>query len=74
MDIAKEVAKEKVTILAGGVTQTEAYRLEDRDKEAVKQELWKALKVLVDNKVDLIILEVQRNPGQLFLFHTTTST
>merc|ERR1712042_262055 len=54
--IAKEVSKEYGTIVAGGITQTEIY-LETKDKKKVQAELTKALEVLIENDVDLIIVE-----------------
>jgi len=51
------VAREKGTILAGGVTQTEVYNV-TKNKEDVREELKKALQTLVENDVDLIICEV----------------
>ena len=54
--IAKEVSEEYGTIVAGGITQTEIY-VETRDKEKVQAELKKALEVLIENDVDLIIVE-----------------
>jgi len=54
--IAKEVSKEYGTIVAGGITQTETY-LETKDKKKVQAELTKALEVLIENDVDLIIIE-----------------
>ena len=54
--IAKDVSKEYGTIVAGGITQTEIY-LETKDKKKVQAELSKALEVLIENDVDLIIVE-----------------
>jgi len=54
--IAKEVSDEYGTIVAGGITQTETY-VETRDKDKVQAELKKALEVLIENDVDLIIVE-----------------
>lgn len=54
--IAKDVSKEYGTIVAGGITQTETY-LETKDKAKVQAELSKALEVLIENDVDLIIIE-----------------
>merc|ERR1712142_609549 len=54
--IAKEVSEEYGTIVAGGITQTETY-VETRDKEKVQAELKKAIEVLIENDVDLIIVE-----------------
>merc|ERR1711962_627981 len=54
--IAKEVQSEYDTIVAGGITQTETY-VETRDKDKVQAELKKALEVLIENDVDLIIVE-----------------
>ena len=54
--IAKEVSDEYGTIVAGGITQTETY-VETRDKDKVQTELKKALEVLIENDVDLIIVE-----------------
>jgi hypothetical protein len=50
------VSKEYGTIVAGGITQTETY-LETKDKKKVHAELTKALEVLIENDVDLIIIE-----------------
>jgi len=54
--IAKEVSKEYGTIVAGGITQTETY-VETRDKAKVQAELTKAIEVLIEEDVDLIIVE-----------------
>ena len=54
--IAKDVSKEYGTIVAGGITQTETY-LETKNKAKVQAELTKALEVLIENDVDLIIIE-----------------
>jgi len=54
--IAKEVSKEYGTIVAGGITQTETY-VQTKNKEKVQAELTKALDVLIENDVDLIIVE-----------------
>jgi len=54
--IAKDVSKEYGTIVAGGITQTETY-VETKDKVKVQAELTKALEVLIENDVDLIIVE-----------------
>merc|ERR1712002_1431438 len=54
--IAKEVSDEYGTIVAGGITQTETY-VETKDKKKVQAELTKALEVLIENDVDLIIVE-----------------
>merc|ERR1712013_975015 len=55
-EIAKEVSDEYGTIVAGGITQPETY-VETRDKAKVQAELKKALEVLIENDVDLIIVE-----------------
>ena len=54
--IAREVADEFGTIVAGDITQTETY-VETKDKAKVQAELRKALEVLIENDVDLIIVE-----------------
>ncbi len=45
--------------MAGGITQTGVFLVSGRDKPAVRAELRCALKVLIDNDVDLIIVEVR---------------
>ena len=70
--IAKEVADEHGTIVCGGITQTETYvttKWENtqkwtlpqkfcfRDKKLVQEELTKALEVLIENDVDMILVE-----------------
>ena len=54
--IAKEISNEFGTIVAGGITQTETY-VETKDKKKVQEELSKAIEVLIENDVDLIIVE-----------------
>lgn len=54
--IAKEVSEEFGTIVAGGITQTETY-VTTKDKKKVHEELDKALTVLIENDVDMIIIE-----------------
>jgi len=54
--IAREVSEEFGTIMAGGITQTETY-VNHKDKKKVQEELSKALEVLIENDVDLIIVE-----------------
>jgi len=54
--IAKEVSEEFGTIVAGGITQTETY-VTEKNKAKVQAELAKALEVLIENDVDLIIVE-----------------
>ena len=71
--IAKEVADEHGTIVCGGITQTETYvttkweitqrwtllpqKFCFRDKKLVQEELTKALEVLIENDVDMILVE-----------------
>jgi len=54
--LAREVSEAHGTITAGGITQTETY-VATRDKAKVQEELTKALKVLIENDVDLLIVE-----------------
>merc|ERR1712218_259941 len=60
-DTAKKVARERGTIVAGGITQTGTFNLGSSVKSKVQNELRKALEVLILNKVDLIICEYFRN-------------
>merc|ERR1711974_424850 len=60
-DTAKKVARERGTIVAGGITQTGTFNLGSSVKSKVQSELRKALEVLILNKVDLIICEYFRN-------------
>ena len=55
--IAKEVAKEKHTITAGGIAMTDIYQT-TRDKEKTQAELATSAKALIDNDIDMIICEV----------------
>jgi betaine-homocysteine S-methyltransferase len=59
-NIAKKVAKERGTIIAAGITQTETYAT-NRSKAAVQRELLNALDIFKSNDVDLIICEYFRN-------------
>merc|ERR1712038_554951 len=54
--IAKEVSEEYGTIVCGGITQTETY-VTTKNKEKVQEELTKALEVLIENDVDMILVE-----------------
>jgi len=54
--IAREVSDEFGTIMAGGITQTETY-VTNKNKKKVQEELSKAVEVLIENDVDLIIIE-----------------
>merc|ERR1712037_959928 len=54
--IAKEVSDEYGTIVCGGITQTETY-VTTKNKEKVQEELTKALEVLIENDVDMILVE-----------------
>ena len=59
-EIANGLSRTWNTLVAGSVSQTEAYeRPETRSKQAVKEELTKAMTVLIDNDVDFILLEVR---------------
>ncbi len=58
------MSREKGTILAGGVTQTEVYNV-TKNKDDVREELKKAIQTLADNDVDLIICEVSLPCRQL---------
>merc|ERR1712110_1207769 len=60
-DTAKKVARERGTIVAGGITQTGTFNPGSSVKSKVQTELRKALEVLILNKVDLIICEYFRN-------------
>ena len=55
------MARERGTIVAGGITQTGTFNLGSSVKSKVQSELRKALEVLILNKVDLIICEYFRN-------------
>jgi len=55
------VARERGTIVAGGITQTGTFNLGSSVKSKVQSELRKALEVLILNKVELIICEYFRN-------------
>ena len=68
-DIAKEVRKEKGTILAGGITQTSVY-LSTKDKRMVQAELYQSLDILIENDIDLIIVEVQKQAKENVIFFT----
>jgi len=54
--IAREVSSKYGTIMAGGITQTETYT-HSKNKKKVQDELKKALEVLIENDVDLLIVE-----------------
>jgi len=61
-DIAKQVAKENGTLVAGGITQTKAYTYqEEKDKALVQREIRQNAEILIKNNVDFIILEYFRN-------------
>ncbi|XP_023327836.1 betaine--homocysteine S-methyltransferase 1 isoform X2 [Eurytemora carolleeae] len=55
-NIAKKIAKEKGTIVAGGIVQTGVFSTK-RDKKEVHEELREGLEVLIQNDIDLIIVE-----------------
>ena len=58
-NIAWQVATEKNTMVAGGITQTKAYTYQDvKDKNLVQKEIKQNAEILIKNKVDFIILEV----------------
>ena len=71
-NIAKNVAKEKGTLVAGGIVQTGVFKT-SRRKEDVQDELREGLEVLIQNDIDLIIVEVNskiktmRRPNQIDL-------
>lgn len=56
-EIANELSEKYGTITAGSVAQTQAYFQGSRDKQEIRKELAEALKVLIDNDVDFILLE-----------------
>jgi len=61
-DIARGVARESGTLVAGGITQTKAYTYQQvKDKALVQKEILHNAEVLIKNKVDFIILEYFRN-------------
>jgi len=65
-DIAWEVARDKGTLVAGGITQTKAYNYQDvRDKAQVQREIMQNAEVLLRNQVDFIILEYFRNVEEM---------
>lgn len=55
-DIAKGVAEDKGTLVAGAVTHTAVFK-KVRDKEEVHKELAESFKTIVENDVDLLIVE-----------------
>jgi len=55
--IAKEVSEEYGTIVCGGITQTETYVRDPKNKKKVQEELDKALSVLIEHDVDMILVE-----------------
>ena len=58
-DIARQVAREKNTLVAGGITQTKCYTyMEMKDKQLVQSEIRQNAEILLENNVDFIILEV----------------
>ena len=58
--IAKDVAKEKSTITAGGIAMTDVYQT-TRNKEKTMAELDTAMKALIENDIDMILCEYFRN-------------
>jgi len=58
--IAKQVAKEKSTITAGGIAMTDVYQT-TRNKEKTMAELDTAMKALIENDIDMILCEYFRN-------------
>lgn len=58
--IAKQVAKEKGTITAGGIAMTDVYQT-TRDKKKTVEELRIATKALVENDIDMLMCEYFRN-------------
>ena len=59
-NIAKQVAKEKGTLTAGGISMTDVYQT-TRNKEKTIAELKTATKVLIENDIDILICEYFRN-------------
>merc|ERR1719369_436887 len=65
-DIARQVAKEKNTLVAGGITQTKCYTyMEVKDKQLVQSEIRQNAEILLENNVDFIILEYFRNVEEM---------
>eukprot|EP00092_Neocalanus_flemingeri_P007860 GFUD01008486.1.p1 GENE.GFUD01008486.1~~GFUD01008486.1.p1 ORF type:complete len:377 (+),score=101.44 GFUD01008486.1:169-1299(+) len=65
-DIAWEVARDKKTLVAGGITQTKSYTYQDvKDKKLVQKEIVQNAEILIRNKVDFIILEYFRNVEEI---------
>lgn len=65
-DIAWQVATDKKTMVAGGITQTKSYTYQDvKDKQLVQKEILQNAAILIKNKVDFIILEYFRNVEEI---------
>jgi len=60
-DIATRVSEARGTVMAGGITQTGSFDRSKSQKEEVQRELRAALKILVKNKIQLVICEYFRN-------------
>ena len=58
--IAKQVAKEKGTVTAGGISMTDIYQT-TRNKASTVAELKTATKALIENDIEMIICEYFRN-------------